>query len=756
MTLRRFVFTFLSCCWLAAAQSLPAQSLDLLPLGTAKAWTRSEFRLAKVPEASNPFDPEAIRVDATFTSPSGVVTTVPAFWFQEYRRDLVDGAEVLVPVGKPEWRIRFTPTETGSYALMVAVALNGAPAENRGSLRFDVGAPKPEVSRGWVRTRPDHRYFETSDGKPLRLVGENVCWAVSRGLSDFEGWFSSMQQSGQNFARLWCSPWWIPLEHRPNTLNRYALDAAWQLDRLFELAEQHGIFLLLAFDHHGMFQVENQNWGGSNNFWKTNPYNQLLGGPCATPNDFFTDAKAQALYQKRLRYLIARYGYSPHLLAWQFFNEIDNVYAPRQSLKGPDVAAWHGVMGKWLHAHDPYHHLVTTSLTGGSDRPEIWTLPEMDFAVYHSYADPSPAKTIAAVSDDFIQRYQKPVMVGEFGVSARDWAIASDPHLRGFRQAIWGSALSGTVGTAMSWWWEEIHADSAYPLYQSLSKILTAGGWHVGDWAPAAIAGNRTPPNDLGERLPDGPDFNASLALSSYQRRPISWDVAVANPLSAARASEAISSYLLGSIDAARQRPVRLTGIFNKDGKLSFHVNSVASDVELIVQVDGAETLRTRFFDRDGQASVNREIDRELSVPIPPGKHVIQILNTGIDWVNLDSLQLNGLRTASYAGGWQFGPEVVGLRNSAAKRAVLYLYSPYIAYPAGAFRYHPPRLEQQSVTLNDWPEGTFTAQWYDPQTGGEVAHTQVTSTRGTLTLVAPPFEEDLAVIVAPSPGSAKP
>jgi len=59
------------------------------------------------------------------------------------------------------------------------------------------------------------------------------------------------------------------------------------------------------------------------------------------------------------------------------FNEIDNVF--NTNLNGDDVVVWHREMGQWLHAHDPYGHLVTTSLTGGSERPEIWSLPEMDF-----------------------------------------------------------------------------------------------------------------------------------------------------------------------------------------------------------------------------------------------------------------------------------------------------------------------------------------------------------------------------------------
>jgi len=39
---------------------------------------------------------------------------------------------------------------------------------------------------------------------------------------------------------------------------------------------------------------------------------------------FFTNTTAQATFQKRLRLPGWRYGYSPNLLAWQFWSEIDN------------------------------------------------------------------------------------------------------------------------------------------------------------------------------------------------------------------------------------------------------------------------------------------------------------------------------------------------------------------------------------------------------------------------------------------------
>src|SRR5437764_957445 len=118
------------------------------------------------------------------------------------------------------------------------------------------------------------------------------------------------------------------------------------------------------------------------------------------------------LYQKRLRYLVGRYGYSQNLLGWEFFNEIDNDYT---FLNASNVASWHGTMGSWLHTNDPFGHLVTTSLTSALGHPEIWNLPQLDYASHHSYNEANPATSLAADAQTFLARFGKPVMVGEFG-----------------------------------------------------------------------------------------------------------------------------------------------------------------------------------------------------------------------------------------------------------------------------------------------------------------------------------------------------
>ena len=113
---------------------------------------------------------------------------------------------------------------------------------------------------------------------------------------------------------------------------------------------------------------------------------------------------------------------------------------------------------------------------------DLFALPEMDFAAYHSYGEPKPADRLSVVSQSFLQRYRKPVMIGEFGTDWRGWNLASDPYLRGFRQGMWGGAMGGSAGSAMSWWWEEIHSLNLYPLYKAMNSILGPTGWGQGTW----------------------------------------------------------------------------------------------------------------------------------------------------------------------------------------------------------------------------------------------------------------------------------
>ncbi len=718
--------------------------LEIIPLDSARPWQPVEFRLTGAPAAANPFDPEAIQVNAVFTPPGGDPVRVPAFWFQDYTRRLSGGSEVLTPLGSPEWRLRYTPPRVGVYSVSISVLTNGAASGSPALSQFAVTGDPP-ARTGFARVAAEGQYFETGDGRALPLIGANVCWHGARGTYDYDDWFGALREAGENYARLWMCPWSFGLETEANSLNRYRLEAAWRLDQVLRLAERCGIYLELCLDYHGMFAVEPDYWGG-NNYWSANPYNLANGGPCAAPNDFFTNPAARVLYQKRLRYLAARYGASPNLLGWQFFNEIDNVYS---LLNAADVAAWHAAMGDWLRANDPFGHLLTTSFTYAEAHPELWSLPQIDYVCAHAYGPDRPAASLSAMVQSLRKKYGKPVLIDEYGTSWQGWNKAADPYLRGLRQGLWGGALGGSAGTAMPWWWQDLHRDRAYPVFAALGQILGRTGWGRGGWTNLEFRASLTPPALVGEPLANGAPFEITLPLSSGWGILAPGELAVPNPGAANYSARTLNSFVHGSTHAELRTPFRLSAWFTNNARLVMHLNSVSWNSALVVRVDGQQLYRTNLANLDGAYAVTNEYNLDLAVPLPVGRHRVEIVNLGADWFYLDWVRLERVLPAAYLDDWRPSAGAIGRRG--AREALLYVVAPGADFPGGATVASLPVETGQSVTLTNCPAGQYHAEWYDPATANPAGRTQAAATNGSLTLPLPDFEVDLAGILYPPP-----
>ncbi len=723
----------------AAALAIAAHAVEIVPLNAPTQWQRLEFRLAGVPSATNPFDPDQIRVDAVFRAPAGSEVLVPAFWFRDYARRLAGTSEALSAAKTPEWRLRFCPLELGKYSLTVTVTTNGQPAGDPVTTGFDVlASANPPPQRGYVRIAANNRYFETTEGQALPLVGHCVCWPGSRGTYDYDDWFGGMAGSGENYTRIWMAPWAFGLEAEPGTRQNYRLDRAWQLDYVLQLAEARGIYVALCLDYHGMFETAPDYWGG-NNYWPRNPYNTANGGPCANQNAFFTSAEAQRIYEQRLRYLIARYGYSPNLLAWEFFNEIDNVY---RYLQPADVAAWHATVGDWLKAHDPFHHLVTTSLTGSSDRRDIWKLPQMDFAMYHSYGLAQPAAALPGIVQRFLSDYGKPMMIGEFGTDWRGWRREQDPFLRGWRQGLWAGALTGSVGTSMSWWWENIQSENLYGTYRALHDFLPLNGWGAGAWQPVTFQSNGEPPVNVGDPIPNGAPFNVTLPLDGNWGSKLKGQLAVANADVGGQSAGELNSFVHGTAHPDLKVPFRLDAWLTNNARLVMHLNSVSSGAVMSVLVDGKEVFRRSLPNKDGTWQVNNEYNEDIPVDLAAGRHGIEVRNVGGDWFYLDWVRLENVLPATYANGWRPSPIAVGLRGEHA--TLLYVVNPGVSFPANATNAVIAPYRNEPVRIEGLPAGRYRAIWSDPKTAAKLGETSGTSDGTVLTLTLPAFTEDLA------------
>ena len=106
--------------------------------------------------------------------------TVPAFFYQAFAREKNATGEVLNASGPPEWRIRFTATEPGTYSLSIFVRDRSGLVES-GPVRFEA---RSAADHGYIQVSPrDPHYFEFRDGTLFFAIGENM---ASGSLDDYE------------------------------------------------------------------------------------------------------------------------------------------------------------------------------------------------------------------------------------------------------------------------------------------------------------------------------------------------------------------------------------------------------------------------------------------------------------------------------------------------------------------------------------------------------------------------------------------
>ena len=437
-------------------------------------YSRFEIRLDAEP-GSNPFDSRTSDLSATFTTPKGRKVRVPGFYYEPFTRVTARGKEGdykedLLPAGKGSWRVRYSPIEVGLHQFTIILRRKGRPdVQHAGELNA-----KPPLDRGFVRVEPStRRYFEFDDRTPLFLLGECCCWGGPLGTFSYDEWFQTHRSAGMNYARIWMSPWAFGIEAEPKTRANYRMDQAWALDYVVEQAEKNGIYLMICLDYHGMLKTRRDKWK-ENAHWPNHPYNAAHGGPCKRPGDFFTHPQARRLYRERLRYILARWGYSTHVLAWEFWNEVDLCYVER-GVTPKVVTDWHREMGSFVKRSDPNRHLVTTSFCRSDAGHEVWSLPQIDFTQSHCYNEPDPAAALTALASKMYAQFGKPTFTGEYGVASggAEATARKDPLGAALHQALWSSALSGAAGSAMPWWWDNyIHPEGMYIVWRTLSEFF--------------------------------------------------------------------------------------------------------------------------------------------------------------------------------------------------------------------------------------------------------------------------------------------
>ena len=424
------------------------------PSGRVPQYGRADFRVVLEGRWDNPWFQEEAALDMLATSPSGAVLRIPCFY--------VSGESG----GESVWEARFTPQERGRYTYSFIYSENGEAEQPACEGQLKVTRPH---GRHGILHANDNWTLRYDDGTLFRGIGENLCWE-SRTEDDsrffkelheqherfnYPVMLASLARNGGNFTRMWMCSWNFPID-RPDAFNnhRYSPSTRWinqsaaeRLDETLSIAEKLGIRIMLC-----------------------------MGPGDVTPDRaFFGDGPARARWKNYLRYIVARWGYSPSVAMWEFFNEVDNIqFADAENpIPSEEIVAWHRDMAAYLKELDPYGHIVTTSISH-RDLEGLNDVPGIDINQRHIYCATSSIP-------ETIVRYEglhgKPYIIGEFGYEW-DWSKNFDNFADGmkadFSRGLWYGLFSPTPVTPMSWWWEWFDREGMGRCFRKVRKVSDA------------------------------------------------------------------------------------------------------------------------------------------------------------------------------------------------------------------------------------------------------------------------------------------
>ena len=514
----------------ASRETAPAEGVGAWP----EVFGRYELRFDLPDRYANPFDPEEIAVDAEITTPSGALVTVPCFYYQGCIREHAAAAELILPQGRPEWRLRYSPAEEGPHE--VALVARDRFGTNRldAAAAFTAAPAAPDAMRPVRVSATAPHFFEDAAGVPYYPLGFNIRSPFDsrmderfpsrirhpEGSSSYARRFAAMREAGISFAEIWSSAWCMGLEWTPkfpgyHGIGQLNLLNAWDRDRVFEMAAENRIRINLVLNNHGRLS------SFCDPEWQDNPWNVANGGPFQHPMQWFSDERAQRGFEAILRYEIARYGWNANLFAWEIWSELDlvgdgNGFPPQN----PAVLAWHQRMAAYLHAHDPMRHPVSTHTCTDYTRmaPELANTPGLDHVcvdAYHGSNDPMHIVGLMAQTGQQPHLACRPCLITEFGGTPN---AAGVEHLRReVRASLWSALPCGLSGAPSFWWWHIVEEFDFYPMYAAFARFLqnedfrTASFLRTGEFAPlpkpAPAAPDAPQPPDAWRILSVAPDL---------------------------------------------------------------------------------------------------------------------------------------------------------------------------------------------------------------------------------------------------------
>ncbi len=636
--------------------------------------------------ATDPFDYAVTDVRVQVALPDSSTLSLPAFF---------DGGTT--------WRVRHTPATPG-LCQITGVTLNGQPLAvsslQPGSWLVSGRVAGP----GYVRVDPANtNRFITSNGRRYFPVGHDVAWWTNNTyLADI---MSKLGGSRENWSRIWMTHFYDSLNlewPKVGSLGQYSLTVAQKWDAIVNSAEQAGVSFQMTLQHHGQYSTT------VNPNWNENPYNTANGGFLSSAQLFFTDATAKALTKRKYRYIVARWGYSPAVMGWELFNEVQFTDAANNG-QWSNIGAWHDEMAQFIRAQDFYQHLITTS----SDLSQpIWN--QCDYYQHHDYPGGDLIGAFRGPPGVPNGQPVKPIFAGE--------CDRNSTVFYGFHAPLWAGLMNGQGGAEEQWYGDQLDSENAYSLFRAGRDFALLSG--IGDQDTL---------------IKTAPKVSTSINTSLVFSPGGGWATASQDTFTVGEVAPdgigALPSYLQGNFHRV-MTPNGYTFLVNYPtggGTFSVQIKQIAaSGAGLLFYLDNVIVSSNFWAGTGSDVTTNFTI----SINVSAGQHSVKLWDQYQDWLLLGNITLNPY--VSILGAYQLGN---------TNLAALWLWHRTNIYNSTA-----STTVSGTFPLSGLQAGTYNATWWD--TFGGVAVSNFTfnvADTNPVTIATPAILRSAAFIAGKQP-----
>ena len=671
-------------------------------LGVAAGPVEFTFRLPA--GAPNPF---AREVWAEVIMPSGKILRLPAFY-----------------VGGPDFAVRARAAEAGDYRLgrvteknqtgeTVAVAVRELPDP----VRVEAVEALPQVG---LDPADPSRFALAGSGAGFTPIGANLAWADAGRMKFYQRALPQFAAEGLNWTRIWMTHWsglnldWLPEDFGESPpAGHLDLRVARDWDELVATAEKGKIYLQIVLQHHGQLSTKvNPNWA-------LNPWNAANPrGFLREPDDFFTSPAALAATTQKYRYIVARWGYSPAVLAWELFNEVHWIDPVKLRHGEAAVARWHAEMADYLRSVDVYGHLVTTSTE--NLRSPIYE--RMDYFQPHLYPYTLLSGPLSFNSP--VEKLPRPVFYGEVGDDHVSLSDAQKNSGVAIVPPVWASLMGPGRYPAQPWLGGKLVQAHLLGELGAVARFHAASG-----------LGRRAGLKPFSPRVECAETVPFILEASQvWQRRTAPDFILPLDGRVPLESADIPRAYVGSPGSLADGLPGRATyrADFPRATTLQARVTGVgAGGTAIRISIDG-KTAVEKTWAAGAAGAPGWDHPVELTFNAPAGLHTLQVENPGgEDWFQLDAIETD-----------LAVPVIAALGKRSDDFMALWLW-----HRTGVFALNPPAPVPGTLLLEDVPAGKWTVTWWDTIKGIAAPAREIEHGGGLLRLPVPAFNRHTAVVL---------